>query len=46
MMSSDAIFVSDKFVQYRYRQVQFFVFLYRFHNRIFILKMDWEALEP
>ena len=46
MMSSKAIQYADAFVQYLYRQVQFFVFLYRFHNRFFIVKVDWKALEP
>ena len=46
MMSSDAIYHSDVFVQYLYRQVQFFVLLYRFHNRFFTVKIDWKALEP
>ena len=45
-MSSGAIYHSAAFVQYLYRQVQFFVFLYRFHNRFFIVKIDWKALEP
>ena len=40
MMTSDAIFYSDDFVEYLYRQSSFFVFLYRFHNRFFIVKID------
>ena len=46
MMSSNAIHYCDIFVQYLYRQVQFFVLLYRFHNRFFTVKMNWKALGP
>ena len=41
MMSSDAIYYSAKSMQDHYRRVPFSVFLYRFHNRFFIVKMHF-----